>query len=122
MRQLFAAANEQESTTYHVTVHGDVSGALKSLSLSRADFFTVILLDALQPDEALLALMKFEIPIVMLLSEGDGPAVIRNCIRRGAAPFLMTGIDTDLLLAVLHERVAQALDSVRPLDGAVLLD
>ena len=82
--QLFAAANEQESITYHVTVHGDVSGALKSLSLSRADFFTVILLDALQPDEALLALMKFEIPIVMLLSEGDGPAVIRNCIRRGA--------------------------------------
>lgn len=49
-------------------------------------------------------------------------AYMADCIRRGAAPFLMTGIDTDLLLAVLHERVAQALDSVRPLDGAVLLD
>ena len=81
---MFAAANEQETIPYHVTVHSDVSAALKSLSLSRADFFTVILLDALQPAEALDALSKFEIPIVMLLSEGSGPTVIRNCIRRGA--------------------------------------
>ena len=33
-------------------------------------------------------------------------------IRRGAAPFLMTGIDTDLLLAAAHERVRQALASL----------
>lgn len=32
-------------------------------------------------------------------------------IQRGAAPFLMTGIDSDILLAALHERVQQALAS-----------
>jgi 4-hydroxy-2-oxoheptanedioate aldolase len=34
-------------------------------------------------------------------------------IRLGAAPFLMTGIDTDLLLSAAHERVRQALASVK---------
>lgn len=33
-------------------------------------------------------------------------------VHRGAAPFLMTGIDTDMLLAAAHERVAKALSSV----------
>ena len=33
-------------------------------------------------------------------------------VHRGAAPFLMTGIDTDLLLAAMHERVAKTLSSV----------
>ncbi|MDM0111335.1 aldolase/citrate lyase family protein [Variovorax sp. J22R133] len=41
-------------------------------------------------------------------------AYVADFIRRGAAPFLMTGIDTDLLLAAMHDRVAQALASVNP--------
>jgi 4-hydroxy-2-oxoheptanedioate aldolase len=35
-------------------------------------------------------------------------------IRLGAAPFLFTGIDTDLLLGAARERVAQALASLKP--------
>lgn len=33
-------------------------------------------------------------------------------IRLGAAPFLMTAIDTDLLLAAATERVKKALESI----------
>ena len=39
-------------------------------------------------------------------------AYIANCIHRGAAPFLMTGIDSDLLSAAMSERVAGALASL----------
>lgn len=39
-------------------------------------------------------------------------AYIADCIHRGAAPFLMTGIDTDLLAAAMTERVALALASL----------
>lgn len=35
-------------------------------------------------------------------------------IEKGAAPFLMTGIDTDILLAGLHARAKQALESYSP--------
>jgi 2-keto-3-deoxy-L-rhamnonate aldolase RhmA len=35
-------------------------------------------------------------------------------IRAGAAPFLFTGIDTDLLLAAARDRVKQALASLKP--------
>ncbi|MEZ2295136.1 HpcH/HpaI aldolase/citrate lyase family protein [Variovorax sp. RCC_210] len=38
-------------------------------------------------------------------------------VRRGAAPFLMTGIDTDLLLAAAHERVRLALASIETSDS-----
>jgi 2-keto-3-deoxy-L-rhamnonate aldolase RhmA len=39
-------------------------------------------------------------------------AYCAELIRRGAAPFLMTGIDTDLLLAAAGDRVRQALSSI----------
>jgi 2-keto-3-deoxy-L-rhamnonate aldolase RhmA len=42
------------------------------------------------------------------------PAYAAELMRRGAAPFLMTAIDTDLLLAAAGERARQALDSIRP--------
>jgi 2-keto-3-deoxy-L-rhamnonate aldolase RhmA len=42
------------------------------------------------------------------------PTYTAELMRRGAAPFLMTAIDTDLLLAAAAERVRQALDSIRP--------
>lgn len=38
------------------------------------------------------------------------PAYAAQLVREGAAPFLMTGIDTDLLLAAAQERVRAALD------------
>jgi len=43
---------------------------------------------------------------------GD-PAYAAELIRRGAAPFLMTGIDTDLLLGAAQDRVRQALASIQ---------
>lgn len=38
-------------------------------------------------------------------------AYAADLIDRGAAPFLMTGIDSDILLAALHERAKQAIES-----------
>ncbi len=38
-------------------------------------------------------------------------AYAADLIDRGAAPFLMTGIDSDILLAALHERAQQATDA-----------
>ena len=38
---------------------------------------------------------------------------VAQFIERGAAPFLFTGMDGDLLLGALHERAAQALASVK---------
>jgi len=48
----------------------------------------------------------------MMIGGVADAAYIADFIRRGAAPFLMTGIDTDLLLGALHERVAQAMASL----------
>jgi len=48
----------------------------------------------------------------MMIGGVADAAYIAEFIRRGAAPFLMTGIDTDLLLGALHERVGQALASL----------
>jgi 2-keto-3-deoxy-L-rhamnonate aldolase RhmA len=44
---------------------------------------------------------------------GDA-AYAAELIRLGAAPFLFTGIDTDLLLGAASTRVAQALASLNP--------
>jgi len=41
------------------------------------------------------------------------PAYAAELIRRGAAPFLMTGIDTDLLLGAAQDKVRLALASIR---------
>jgi 2-keto-3-deoxy-L-rhamnonate aldolase RhmA len=43
---------------------------------------------------------------------GDA-AYAAELVRRGAAPFLMTGIDTEMLLSAAHERVQQALASLQ---------
>jgi LmbE family N-acetylglucosaminyl deacetylase len=40
------------------------------------------------------------------------PAYAAELIRMGAAPFLFTGIDTDLLLGAARDRIRQALASV----------
>lgn len=61
-------------------------------------------------DVALAACARANKPLVVA-GVADA-AYIADCIRRGAAPFLMTGIDTDLLLAAMHERVTSTLDSV----------
>ena len=45
------------------------------------------------------------------------PPYSAELVRRGAAPFLMTGIDTDILLAAAHERVRLALASVGAENG-----
>jgi 4-hydroxy-2-oxoheptanedioate aldolase len=66
-------------------------------------------------DAALAACARAGKPLV-IAGVADA-AYIADCIRRGAAPFLMTGIDTDLLLAAMHERVAKALDSVGAENG-----
>jgi len=39
-------------------------------------------------------------------------AYAAELIRLGAAPFMFTGIDTDLLIAAARERVSQALASL----------
>jgi 2-keto-3-deoxy-L-rhamnonate aldolase RhmA len=39
-------------------------------------------------------------------------AYAAELVRRGAAPFLMAGIDTELMQGALHQRVAQALQSI----------
>lgn len=41
-------------------------------------------------------------------------AYAAELIRLGAAPFMFTGIDTDLLLAAARDRVSQALASLKP--------
>jgi 4-hydroxy-2-oxoheptanedioate aldolase len=66
-------------------------------------------------DAALAACARAGKPLV-IAGVADA-AYIADCIHRGAAPFLMTGIDTDLLLAAMHERVAKALDSVGAENG-----
>jgi len=40
-------------------------------------------------------------------------AYAAELIRLGAAPFMFTGIDTDLLLAAARDRVSQALASLK---------
>ncbi len=66
-------------------------------------------------DAALAACARAGKPLV-IAGVADA-AYIADCIRCGAAPFLMTGIDTDLLLAAMHERVAKALDSIGAENG-----
>lgn len=68
-------------------------------------------------DTALAACERANKPLV-IAGVADA-AYIADYIRRGAAPFLMTGIDTDLLLAAMHERVAKALDSIGAEHGDV---
>lgn len=42
------------------------------------------------------------------------PVHHRELIARGAVPYVMTGIDTELLLSALHERIARARDALQP--------
>lgn len=46
------------------------------------------------------------------------PVYSAELVRRGAAPFLMTGIDTDVMLAALHERTKAALNAFETAAGA----
>ncbi|SEK17303.1 MULTISPECIES: aldolase/citrate lyase family protein [unclassified Variovorax] len=67
-------------------------------------------------DAALAACARANKPLV--IGGVAEPGYIADCIRRGAAPFLMTGIDTDILMMAMHERVSNALASLSGLlDG-----
>ena len=57
-------------------------------------------------DAALAACMRVGKPLA-IGGIGD-PAYSAEFVRRGAAPFLMTGIDTEMFLASAHERVRRA--------------
>ncbi len=62
-------------------------------------------------EHALAACLRVGKP--MMIGGVADAGYIADFIRRGAAPFLMTGIDTDLLMAAMQERVAQALASLQ---------